>query len=248
MTSSFLLSRGALLALFLFFLSSLLLAMEFELVATTGPVTPGDKTERVTLEELLTLSGFFSIVLTAVAFLNGKWAARERESRAIIEHVAYFDPLTGLANRRLFNDRFASALSLARQGSACALAMIDLDRFKQINDTMGHAAGDRLLIEIGDRIRQFASNPEDVARLGGDEFAIILRDRSADEAAAKDLVARLESAIGRPFEFEGQEIVPSASIGIAFAREGNARSSELLAAADQLMYADKRRRRAKLAA
>jgi diguanylate cyclase (GGDEF)-like protein len=238
MSNLFIASRGALLtAVLLGFVVSLLLAAEFDLVSVSKPVGNGNPIQRLELQELLALSGIFSLLLAGVAWLNGSAAVVDRRARKMIEHTAYIDPLTGLANRRLFNQRFSATLARSRQEqSSCALLLIDLDRFKLVNDTLGHVAGDRLLVVVGDRIRAFAMVPEDTARLGGDEFAIILRNDAANEIEARALVARLERAIRRPVFHNGHAIIPGASIGVAFLTEETARASDLLEHADRDMY------------
>jgi diguanylate cyclase (GGDEF)-like protein len=243
-------SRAAFLIIILIaFLSSILLAAEFDLVAAAEPVSSAGKRQGVELDELLTISGLFSALLAAVAWLNGRSAITDRRANQVLEHAAFLDPLTGISNRRRFNDRLASALARFRSADLpCAIVLIDLDRFKEVNDTLGHAAGDRLLVEVSDRIAAFAAVPEDAARLGGDEFAIILRGSAASESGARAALHRLESAIGKPVEIEGRVVQPGASVGLAFAGEQTSRASDLLEAADQDMYRAKRLRQRVLAA
>lgn len=243
-------SRTAFLLIVLIaFLSSMLLAAEFDLVSMAEPASGPSKRQGVELDELLTVSGLFSALLVVVAWLNGRSAVADRRARRALEHSAFLDPLTGLSNRRQFNDRLGSALARFRhEGLPCAVLLVDLDKFKEVNDTFGHAAGDRLLIEISDRIAAFAAVPEDAARLGGDEFAIILRSSVASEATAKDAIQRLESAIGAPVNVGGQLLHPGASIGLAIASENMSRASELLEAADHEMYRSKRLRHRAVAA
>lgn len=231
------------------FLCSLLLAAEFDLVSAAESASAAGKRQRLELDELLTISGLFSGVLAVVAWLNGRSAVADRRVRRSLEHTAFLDPLTGLSNRRLFNERLSSALAWSRRESLpCAVLLIDLDRFKEVNDTLGHAAGDRLLIEVSDRIRAFAKVPEDAARLGGDEFAIILRSSAATETAARAAIHRLQTEFCKPFEIEGVAVRPAASIGVAFATDATSRASDLLESADQDMYRVKRLRHRELAA
>lgn len=230
-------SRTALTAIVLVaFLCSLVLGAEFDLVSASDSM-PTDQPQRLELDELFALSAIFSFLLAAVALLYGKSAVTERGHRRVLEQSAFFDPLTGLSNRRLFNSRFETALANARdQQLPCAVLLIDLDEFKQVNDQFGHSAGDRLLVEISDRLRSFVLAPEDAARLGGDEFAMILRKHSATRSGASDLIARLEQAIGKPVDIDGHMVRPAASIGAAFSNSRIARSSELLELADRDMY------------
>ena len=250
MPYTFLASRGALLFILLLgFVSSLAIGAEFELVTSmeAGPGAP--RPRRLELEELLSISGLFSVLLGAIAFFTRRTAVHERRARKLVEEAALRDPLTGLSNRRLFNDRLQSALARERGGNVpCAVLLIDLDRFKQVNDSFGHLAGDRLLVEIGERIRSCASEAADAARLGGDEFAVILRGKDAAEARAQEIVRELESTIRRPVEIAGKWIYPGASIGLAFGTAQLSRSSDLLEAADRSMYGVKKRNQRPIAA
>jgi diguanylate cyclase (GGDEF)-like protein len=231
------------------FLCSLLLAAEFDLVSATESASAAGRRQRLELDELLTISGLFSGVLAVVAWLNGRSAVADRRVRRSLEHTAFLDPLTGLSNRRLFNERLSSALAWSRRESLpCAVLLIDLDRFKEVNDTLGHAAGDRLLIEVSDRIRAFAKVPEDAARLGGDEFAVILRSEAAAEDQARATVRRLQKAIAEPVVTDGCRMYPGASVGIGFMSGSTSRGSDLLEAADADMYRDKEFRRRRKAA
>jgi diguanylate cyclase (GGDEF)-like protein len=219
------------------FVSSLLLGAEFDLVSVSGPASGAGKRQGLELEELLTISGLFSVLLALVAWLNGKAAVTDRRARRALEHTAFLDPLTGLSNRRPFNDRLASQLARSRrEGVPCAVLLIDLDKFKEVNDTLGHAAGDRLLIAISDRIRSFAAVPEDAARLGGDEFAIILRSSAAVEASARAAIRRLQDSISQPVVIDGHSVHPAASIGVGLISERTSRAADLLEAADMDMY------------
>lgn len=239
--------RGLILAVvFLGFLCSLVIGAEFDLVAASG--SNSNRTQKLEMEELLTLSGLFSLLLVALAFFGGRFALSERRTRSTIERAAYLDPLTSLPNRRLFDKRLSDALADSRAGTACAVLLIDLDHFKQVNDALGHAVGDALLVEVGHRIQSVAPATDDCARLGGDEFALILRGGDASEFNARAIALRLWEQIGRVFECKGDALKPSASIGIAFATDGNTRSTELLEMADRDMYRNKRSARSRIAA
>jgi diguanylate cyclase (GGDEF)-like protein/PAS domain S-box-containing protein len=151
---------------------------------------------------------------------------------------AFHDPLTSLANRAQFTDRLAHALDRsARRATQVAVLFLDLDNFKSVNDSLGHAAGDALLTEVGRRL-QTCTRPEDtVARLGGDEFAVLLEDvASIDEATAATL--RILSSLRAPVSIEGRQLVVPASIGIA-SGAGDADAGVLLRNADVAMYAAK---------
>ena len=222
------------------FLCSLLFAAEVDLVAAAPVAEP--RHERLELEELLSLSGLFSIALAAIALFKARLVTRERGHRAAAEHIANTDPLTGLSNRRQFLNDLQSALSRSRAEHRCALLLIDLDRFKDVNDTLGHAAGDALLIEIAQRLRRAGSKTEHAARLGGDEFGLLLEGDDASEFGARTVICRLLAEIGRPFEYGRTTILPGGSIGLAIAEQASTVAT-LMETADADMYRSKRERR-----
>jgi diguanylate cyclase (GGDEF)-like protein len=151
-------------------------------------------------------------------------------------HQASHDPLTGLANRTLFMQRLDSALDGSQQEhSLLAVLFVDLDRFKSVNDTLGHAIGDRLLIAISHRL-QACLRPDDlVARLGGDEFTILLENiKNTNDAV--HVAERIQRELNLPFHFGGHTIDTSASIGVAFNLTGYERPEDLLHKADLTMY------------
>jgi diguanylate cyclase (GGDEF)-like protein/PAS domain S-box-containing protein len=163
------------------------------------------------------------------------------ERKALLDqlaHQAFHDPLTGLANRALFYDRVSHALDLAhRQGRTVSVLFLDLDGFKEINDTLGHAEGDHLLRMIAARLRACARATDTVARLGGDEFAVLVEDSSAPGSADR-LVERIREQMAFPFTLAGRDVRISASIGSAAATGGGV--DEVLRHADLAMYVAKR--------
>jgi diguanylate cyclase (GGDEF)-like protein/PAS domain S-box-containing protein len=163
------------------------------------------------------------------------------ERKALLDqlaHQAFHDALTGLANRALFYDRVSHALELAhRQGRVVTVLFLDLDGFKEINDTLGHAEGDHLLRMIAARLRACARTTDTVARLGGDEFAVLVED-SAASGSAERLVERIREQMAFPFTLAGREVRISASIGSAVATGGGV--DEVLRHADLAMYVAKR--------
>jgi diguanylate cyclase (GGDEF)-like protein/PAS domain S-box-containing protein len=167
--------------------------------------------------------------------------AIERQSiEERIRHQALHDPLTGLPNRVLFADRLGHALSrLERSGSCAAVLFLDLDHFKQVNDTLGHQAGDELLSAIAVRLRQTVRTSDTVARFGGDEFGILLED-FVDERHPTEMAERIAAAFARPLVLEGSEHFVATSIGIAIARGGE-QPEELIGDADCAMYRAKER-------
>jgi len=155
-----------------------------------------------------------------------------------IQRMAHHDSLTGLPNRLLFNDRLNQALTLARRdASRFALLYLDLDQFKPVNDTMGHAVGDELLKSAAARIRRQVRESDTVARVGGDEFAVILSDIARREDAA--IVAeKIVGALAAPFQLgsPAQSIEIGTSIGIAIYPADAQDADALVGAADAAMY------------
>ena len=132
-----------------------------------------------------------------------------------LAYMAYHDPLTGLPNRVTFNDRLVRDLARAkRRKEVVGVVLVDLDRFKEINDTLGHAAGDRLLVAVAERLRGVVRKTDTLARMSGDEFCVILTDQH-DEGAAIEAGHRLHKALAAPFPFNGQETHVTASLGIS---------------------------------
>jgi len=132
-----------------------------------------------------------------------------------LAYMAYHDPLTGLPNRVTFNDRLVRDLARAkRRKEVVGVVLVDLDRFKEINDTLGHAAGDRLLVAVAERLLSAVRETDTLARMSGDEFCVILTDQR-DEGAAIEAGHRLHCALAAPFPFDGQEIHVTASLGIS---------------------------------
>jgi diguanylate cyclase (GGDEF)-like protein len=170
----------------------------------------------------------------------GVLAAAFNDMAAKIGFLAQHDGLTGLPNRALFVDRLRQALALARRDAArVALLFIDLDRFKAVNDTLGHEAGDRLLRAAAVRMQACVREADSVARLGGDEFVILLpRIESAE--GARTVAEKLRRALGEPFDVGGREASVSASIGVALYPDDAGDETALLARADAAMYAAKR--------
>ena len=170
---------------------------------------------------------------------------RDLQERKALEQKltfqAFHDPLTRLANRSLFRERVEHALE-RRQAGDTAVLFIDLDNFKTINDSLGHAAGDHVLVETAHRLRSTLRAEDTAARLGGDEFAVLLED--ADVTGSARIAERIRSALGVPFWVMGQEVYISASIGIA-TREPGDTATELLRNADVAMYTAKTKGKAR---
>lgn len=163
-----------------------------------------------------------------------------RANEARIQQLAYYDALTGLPNRTLFIDRLEQEIKKSyRNNSHMSLMFIDLDRFKEINDTLGHYIGDQLLVEVAKRLKSCVRESDTVARLGGDEFTIISTDLL--EVSAEELIVQnILAVLARPFTLNNETVYLSASIGITVYPNDGVTSEELLKNADQSMYAAKR--------
>jgi len=159
-------------------------------------------------------------------------------------HEADTDPLTGLANRRALERTLANALARASvRGRVTAVLMLDLNGFKAINDSHGHAAGDAALREVARRLRRCVRERDLVARLGGDEFVVLLTDVGGSSGAAQEACERVDAALSAPIVLEQGEMTLRAAIGVATFPGDAADAPSLLAVADRAMYAAKGRRR-----
>ncbi|MEA2910462.1 MAG: hypothetical protein QOJ15_2543 [Bradyrhizobium sp.] len=169
---------------------------------------------------------------------------QQKTSEAKIAYLAHHDPLTGLLNRASLVEKIDDCLALSRrQNASFALLLLDLDRFKQVNDSHGHPAGDALLQQVGERLKSELRQTDVLARLGGDEFAIIQSAESDPHAAASGLALRLIEIIARPFNIDRCEISIGASIGIAISSEGTVAAGRLMKMADLALYGTKARGR-----
>jgi diguanylate cyclase (GGDEF)-like protein/PAS domain S-box-containing protein len=152
------------------------------------------------------------------------------------------DELTGLANRRKLNERLTATLSAFRVSQrSCALMMLDLDRFKQVNDTMGHPAGDELLKQVAQRLTSIVKDHGEVGRLGGDEFQVLLPDMD-DRGTLGELANRIVQSISQPYQINGRRAIIGTSVGIAIAPYDGVETDELTRAADMALYSAKETR------
>jgi diguanylate cyclase (GGDEF)-like protein len=179
-------------------------------------------------------------VLYTVLFRIVAGASRTlRRQAEVNEHQAFHDALTDLPNRTLFHDRVGQALAVSRREHIPAAVMImDLDRFKEVNDTLGHASGDELLMQAGVRLRAALRESDTVARLGGDEFGVLL-PKVVDSAAAASVARKLRKALEEPFTIHGLALQIEASVGIALYPEHGDDVHSLLQRADVAMYVAK---------
>jgi len=167
-------------------------------------------------------------------------ATEELAAHAQIHHMAHHDALTGLPNRTLFNERLKQALVRGHEHDRLTAALcLDLDNFKNINDSLGHAFGDKLLRALGKRLRRELREHDTLARLGGDEFAVVLAGLEHRDAACHT-AQRLIEAISPPFQIEGHQFSVGVSIGIALSPDDNDQAEQLLGYADMALYEAKR--------
>jgi diguanylate cyclase len=200
------------------------------------PDRPGD----VMRERLVPLTLFGSLVAIALfAFVIGyiRWIARDLAiSQEHAQNLLGRDPLSGLPNRLLFSERLDQELSrVSRSGGGLAVMFLDLDRFKDVNDTYGHAAGDELIKQVARRLEQLLRATDTLARFGGDEFAVIQSGlRVAQDADA--LARRILDAVTRPFEIGGMPVSVGVSVGISLAPENGLAREDLMRLADTALY------------
>jgi diguanylate cyclase (GGDEF)-like protein len=194
------------------------------------------------LDEFFTLIIFLGIAAFIMSFCQSRYHYRKRraaEREAFT--VARRDVLTGLPNRRMFLELAGAALGEAwRGGRNCSVLFVDLDGFKPVNDTYGHAAGDALLIAVGERLQGSAPKNALVARLGGDEFALLLANAKRHDDDPMVTAKRVLAGLQRPFAIPGHEVSINASIGIATGPDSGRRAEDLTDAADKAMYLAKR--------
>jgi diguanylate cyclase (GGDEF)-like protein/PAS domain S-box-containing protein len=152
-----------------------------------------------------------------------------------LEKLAQTDQLTGLSNRAFFNDRLEVALRRSERHGTSALLFIDLDKFKHINDTYGHAAGDLVIGEVAKRLRQTVRSEDSIARLGGDEFALLLTDVT-NELVLPKIASKIVESITIPIDFHGKALYLTCSIGIALCSDGLMSGTEMLRRADLALY------------
>jgi diguanylate cyclase (GGDEF)-like protein len=161
----------------------------------------------------------------------------QKRAEAELAHMARYDPLTSLANRALFSKRVGDALVRMREhGEGFSVLMLDLDRFKSVNDSLGHSVGDSLLKIVAERLRQAASEGDVVARFGGDEFAILCSTDGHRREAAAALADRLLAIISEPYDLDGRRVTIGTSIGITFAPNDGADADVLIKNADLALY------------
>ncbi len=181
---------------------------------------------------------FLRSLANTLATAIDRWHAEQR-----LAHLAQFDPLTGLPNRSLFLDRFSQTLKQAARGQHLVGALfVDIDRFKVINDTLGHSTGDKLLVQAAQRLQACVRAEDVVGRLGGDEFAFVLSHLTRPDDAAV-VAQKVVASMSVPFDLDGQEVCVSASVGIGIYPMDGEDAGTLLRNADTAMYRTKERGR-----
>ncbi len=168
-----------------------------------------------------------------VCCLQLRDVTEQREAVTRLAYIANFDPVTGLANRRQFNEHLARVLG-GPTGDRCAVICLDLDRFKNVNDTLGHRSGDLLLKQVAERSRAGTHQNDLVARLGGDEYAVVLADHGSEAEIGKFTQAMIDR-LAQPYEIQGHRVIIGASAGVAFAWLGKS-ALELMKNADTALY------------
>jgi len=192
--------------------------------------------ERGELPLIVALSGVLSLLIVT-------YLVRLVQGHAVLEHRTHHDELTGLANRRLFQDQAAVAIAHARRTNGhSAVLFLDLDRFKNVNDSLGHAVGNLLLQAVAKRLRAATRGEDTVARLGGDEFVVLLPQLNDPDQAA-GVAAKILERFGEPFTLNGHRLFASPSIGIALFPNDGGDAGALLENADIAMYRAKQRGR-----
>lgn len=159
-----------------------------------------------------------------------------KKAQAQITHMALHDALTDLPNRRLFREQLENALGRMTRSEKVAVLCVDLDRFKDVNDSLGHPIGDNLLKEVAQRLRKCVRSGDTVARLGGDEFAIVQVSSEPLASEASSLAGRIVEVVGAPYDIQGHQIIIGTSIGISVAPDDASDADQLLTNADLALY------------
>jgi diguanylate cyclase (GGDEF)-like protein len=197
--------------------------------------------EREASTKIQTLPDGRVIAIVHQPIADGGWVAtheditERRSFEARIAHMAHHDALTDLPNRALFNERLEQATERVKRGDAVGVHLLDLDLFKNVNDTLGHAAGDKLLVAVADRLRGIVRGTDTVARMGGDEFAVVQAGIKQPSEAAW-LAERVVAALSEPYDIDGHQVIIGASVGIAIGPTDGIDPGQLIRNADLALY------------
>jgi diguanylate cyclase (GGDEF)-like protein len=194
-----------------------------------------DGTLAVDMQDGRVLSFAFQPMMNGGSVMLVEDITERKNAEAKIQHLARFDALTGLPNRTSFRDQMDRTLSMMRRGGTAAVLFVDLDQFKQVNDTLGHPRGDALLCAVAERLRGIVRGSDVVARFGGDEFVVLQSPVKGPEEAAS-LARRIVDTLGETYEIEGYQVVVGASIGIAMSPGDGKDADQLLKNADMALY------------
>ena len=204
-------------------------------VEMTGVRRDGSSFPALTSLSAVSVAGTGTVITAIVRDLSD-----QKEIEALLQHQALHDGLTGLANRAMLMDRLEQALArVRRHHELCGVLFVDLDRFKAVNDSLGHAVGDRLLIEVTARITVCVRETDTVARVGGDEFVVLCESIDSVQHAT-EIAQRMIASICRPCRFDDDDAQVGASIGIAFSSDGVGTGDACFANADIAMYRAKK--------
>ncbi len=198
-----------------------------------SPFEPGEAVARSVRPAINAVGLSVFAVLSAMGGVVRARSRKLQRSRAALEHLAGHDTLTGLANRARFTEQLAALLASSKPAQANAVLFMDLDRFKQVNDTLGHPVGDQLLVLVADRLREIFPRGI-VGRLGGDEFTAVVANASSEQVART--CEEIIDGMRRPFEIDGKPIGIGVSIGVAIGRGSDVDPSELTRKADIALY------------
>jgi diguanylate cyclase (GGDEF)-like protein len=200
--------------------------------------------DRAPASEALELADGRTIAVTIQPMPDGGWVTtheditERRHAEIKIAHMAHHDALTDLPNRVMLNERLGEALANIERGQQLAVLCLDLDRFKNVNDTLGHPVGDALLRKVAGRLRNCVDDMDTISRVGGDEFSII-QTNIAGAVDAEQLAMRIFEAISAPYDLDGHQVSINTSIGIALAPADGTKPDELLKNADMALYGAK---------
>jgi diguanylate cyclase (GGDEF)-like protein len=201
---------------------------------TWEPFRPGLSVISATGPMLLTITIALISTMAVLGWINWRRADHLRESQEKLAHMAHNDSLTGLPNRATFSQNLETMLAQSSPDNIDAVLYLDLDRFKEVNDTLGHPIGDKLIVQVGKRLTDVVGPHLSVARIGGDEFIIALNGTSLEQI--EELCDKLIATIRQPFTIDGHMVVIGLSLGVSVTSEGAQDANEMIREADIALY------------